>query len=62
MLCCMSPLTGKSHSPNARGILHEESSWEDLSNQSYPMNNDPMAIDLQIQRFESRSKLLADFI
>ena len=59
MLCCMSPLTGKSHSPSARGILHEESSWENLSNQSYPMNNDPMAIDLQIQRFESRSKLLA---
>ena len=55
----ISQSTGRSHSPRGKSTLQPDTLGENTSNQSYPMNNDPMDIDAQIQRFESRSKLLA---
>ena len=55
----ISQSTGRSHSPRGNSTLQHDTLVENTSNQSYPMNNDPMDIDAQIQRFESKSKLLA---
>ena len=59
MMQNMTPSTVHSHSPRGRNSIQQDTVRETTSNQSYPMNNDPMEIDQQIQRFESRSKLLA---